>query len=199
MKRQAIIIVLLLAAIFILSVPEISLAEHKNGEWYATLKGGAYFPTGDLQDNDFETNFNGEIVLGRYLSPNLALEFGSGYFRTEANFPTVENDVWVIPVIANIKGIIPIGPAELFGGGGFGVYFANLDSNLSDPVLGYYTVRDNDAVFGGHFLAGANLDITKNLFLGIEGKYIFTADARLLDSKVNLDGFTATGCLGIRF
>jgi opacity protein-like surface antigen len=215
MKRSA-LIVLLLAVIFMLSLPATSLAEHKKWEGYLSFKGGAYFPTGDLEDYDFDSGFNGEVLLGMYVNKNLALEFGGGYFKTDASFSDAtgfweEDDVWVIPVIVNIKGVLPLKSVELFGGGGIGLYFANIDVEGydPDPLIGPFSGDDNDAIFGGHLLAGFNIDLSDKVFIGVEGKYIFTANNRFFCeqvscseihcAKINLDGFTLTGGLGFRF
>jgi len=204
MKRPA-IIVLLLAAIFILSVPTASFAEHKKGEGYIAVKGGAYFPTSeDLDNADFDTGFNGEVVLGMYYNKNLALEFGGGYFQTDASVSDAtgfheEDDLKVVPVVVNIKAVLPIQYVELYAGGGFGVYVGDIEADGFDPVVGNFSGDDDDTIFGGHVLVGANIDITKHVFIGVEGKYIFTSNARLFGSKINLDGFTATGVLGVRF
>ena len=215
MKRSA-IIVLLLAVIFVLSVPGTSLAEHKKWDGYLSFKGGAYFPTGDLQDLDFDSGFNGEILLGMYVNKNLALEFGGGYFKSDASFSDAtgfweEDDMWVIPVIVNIKGVLPLKGVELFGGGGLGLYFANIDVKGydPDPLIGPFDGDDNDAIWGGHLLAGFNIDLSDKVFIVVEGKYIFTANNRFFCeqvtacqvscAKVNLDGLTVTGGLGFRF
>jgi len=212
MKRTA-FIVLLTAVVFMVFVPAASYAEHKRWDGYLSFKGGAYFPTGDLEDYDFDSGFNGEILLGMYFNKNLALEFGGGYFQTDASFRAgafrEEDEVWVIPVIANIKGVLPLKNIELFGGGGFGVYFANIDVEGYDPLIGNFSAEDDDAVFGGHILAGFNVDLSDKVFIGIEGKYIFTADnhffcdqvgcSEVNCAKINLDGLTLTGGLGFRF
>ena len=216
MKRSAIIVPLLLVFIFILSAPSTSLAEHKKWDGYLSFKGGGSFPTGDLQDYDFGTGFNGEIVVGMYTSPNLALEFGGGYFQTDASYSDAtgfweEDDLWVIPVVVNIKGVLPLEAVELFAGGGFGLYFANIDVKGydPDPLIGPFSGDDNDAIWGGHLMAGFNINLSDRVFIGVEGKYIFTASNRFFCTdisacqvscaKINLDGFTATGVLGFMF
>ena len=204
MKRSA-IIVLLLAAIFILSLPAASLAEHKKGEGYIALKGGFYSPTSeDLRDNGFKTDLNVEAVIGMYANKNLALEFGSGYFQTDSSVSGAggfheKAEISVVPVIATIKAVLPIDFVELYGGGGVGLYVVNFDDKGFDPVAGSFSGEDNDVVIGGHLVAGANIDITRKVFLGVEGKYLFTTEAKLLSSRVNLAGYTVTGVLGIRF
>ncbi len=212
MKRSA-LIVFLLAVVFMVSAPTTSFAEHKKWDGYLSFKGGAYFPTGDLDDYDFDNGFNGEILLGMYVNKNLALEFGGGYFQTDASFSEgafwEEDDVWVIPVIVNIKGVLPLKSVELFGGGGLGLYFANIDVKGYDPLIGPFSVDDDDAIFGGHLLVGFNIDLSDKVFIGVEGKYIFTADNRFFCeqvscseiscAKINLDGLTLIGGLGFRF
>jgi hypothetical protein len=214
MKRTA-LIVLLLAVILMLSVPAASFAEHKRWDGYLSFKGGAYWPTGDLEDLGFDSGFNGEILLGMYVNKNLALEFGGGYFKTDASFRDgaawEEDDMWVIPVIVNIKGVLPLKSVELFGGGGFGLYFANLDVKgyNPDPLIGPFSGDDDDAIWGGHLLVGFNIDLSDKVFIGIEGKYIFTSNNRFFCeqvscsevhcAKINLDGLTLTGGLGFRF
>jgi len=196
MKRSAIIVSLLLAVIFILSAPATSLAEHKKWDGYLSFKGGAYWPTGDLQDADYDSGFNGEIVVGMYTSPNLALEFGGGYFQSTASIVAAGDDkVWVIPVVAKIKGVLPLKGVELFGGGGIGLYFVNIDVAGATPTTG----KDKDTVFGGQLLAGFNIDLSDRVFISLEGNYVFTAKAQLFNSKVNLDGLTLTGALGFMF
>ena len=203
MKRTA-LIVLMMAVIFMLSVPSTSFAEHQKWEGYLSFKGGWYWPTGDLQDLDFDGSFSGEVLIGMYINPNLAVEFGGGYFQTDdVNLVSGANrekhSVWVIPVIANIKGVLPLKAVELYGGGGVGLYFANYDIEGFDPTTGNYTTKSDDTVFGGHVLAGLNIDLSKRVFIEVEGRYIFTASARLFNEKVNLDGLTVTGGLGFRF
>lgn len=123
MKRSA-IIVLLSVSVFILSLPAASFAEHKKGEGYIAFKGGIYSPTSeDLRDAGFKSDFNLEAVVGMYANKNLALEFGSGYFQTEASVSGAsgsheEDDISVVPVIATIKAVLPIDFVELYGGGG---------------------------------------------------------------------------------
>ena len=204
MKRPA-IIVLLLAAIFILSVPTASFAEHKKGEGYIAFKGGIYSPTSeDLRDAGFKTDLNVEAVVGMYANKNLALEFGAGYFQTDSSVSGAggsheKAEISVVPVIATIKAVLPIDYVELYGGGGIGLYVVDFESNTFDPVAGSFSGDDNDTIIGGHVLAGANIDITRKVFLGVEGKYLFTTEAKLLSSKINLHGYTVTGVLGIRF
>ncbi len=196
MKRSA-ILVLVLSCLFILSLPFASFADDKKGG-YITIKPGAYFPTGDLNDKGFDNSFTGELTVGTYYTPNLALEAGVGYFQTEASKHGEDDDVWVVPVTITFKGVLPLKGAELTAGAGGGVYFANIDAKGSD-LSGHFSRDDSAVVAGAHVVAGVNVDVAPKIFLGVEGKYIVTTGADMLGGHVNLNGFMLTGVLGYRF
>lgn len=180
MKRT----VFILGIVLIFLMPLAALAQdHLNT---LNVKAGAYFPTGDLEDADFGTGFSGEVSYGRYLHPNFVTEFGVGYLRSE----DTSADVWAVPLTVTLKGVYPVNGVELFAGAGAGFYIveAEVDSET-----------DDDSVWGGHVVAGANVDINPTLFVGVEGKYIFTDEADFFGEKVNLNGFTLTANFGIRF
>lgn len=207
MKRTLV----LCALLCLVSVPALAVQPAN----YATLKLGGYFPqSNDLED--FSNGFNGEIALGHRFSPMFAGEFGIGYFKTDADFAgfdpfigtfTETDELTVIPVTLTAKAVFPVGPnAELFGGAGIGVYFAKAEADLSSSVLGSATFSDDDNAFGFHLVAGGNVNINPNVFVGGEVKYLW-ADASFsgttfgvpitVDSK--LDGITLTATIGFRF
>jgi opacity protein-like surface antigen len=201
MKRVSILFCVLF--IIILSFPVTGLADGKKGG-YAILKAGAFFPTEDLEDADFDSSFNGELVLGTYYNPNLALECAIGYYQTDRSvrFQDVkeEDDLFVVPITANIKGVLPLNGVELYGGAGFGVYIVHIDADVSGPdIVDISDDDDSDAVLGAQVMAGVNVDISRKIFLGVEAKYIFTDKADLFNSEINLDGLIVTGNIGYRF
>ena len=225
MKRLISTIFTLLFPMFFF-LPFSALGQDKPKTWiyghnYIAAKAGAYFPTGDLDDLDFDTGFNGEIVYGYRFNPNFALEGGVGYFQSNSEVSgtitdpvigtvtgTVDMDLWTVPVTVTAKGIYPIDNVELFAGAGIGLYFVNLDLDASGTISGgalgtisgTISTDDDDTIFGGHILAGANVNITPNVFIGIEGKYIITDEAEFFGVKFSeLDGFILTGNIGIRF
>ncbi|MGD9878183.1 outer membrane beta-barrel protein [Desulfococcus sp.] len=186
----------------------------------AVFKAGGYFPNNDL--DDFDTGFNAELALNRYLSPYFALEASIGYANTDdaanGNFYAVVNndvytiparadaDIHIIPVTASAKGVLPFNQGEVYLGGGLGVYYVYGDFDIQ--VAGFeVTADDHDAVLGAHIVAGLNINIDKRVFLGIEGKRIFTDEAELSDTiedipieaEFDLNGYTLTGQIGYRF
>jgi len=181
---------------------------------YVTLKGGIYSPQSDDLD-DFETGFNGEISVGHYFHPNFALELAVGYFETEdsvsgfipilGNF-TEKDEITAVPVTLAAKGIYPMGSAELFAAGGIGVYYIEGETDISTSALGRFAFDGDDAVFGFHLGLGGHMNIAENLFLGIEGKYLWaetefegSLSGVPIELNADLEGFMVTANLGLRF
>jgi len=184
---------------------------------YLTLKGGSYSPSAsfNLKNLNLETTFdaatktgvNGEIAIGHYFLPTLALELGVGYFKGKGSFATAPPhlmDFNVVPVILSAKAFIPVGPVDPYGEVGVGAYFTRFD------------VTDNGATFKGsstlglHAGAGVNVSVTPVVFVGVEGRYV-SANPSFGDQKIKLNdteyalngfklnGFTTTLAVGYRF
>ena len=201
---------------------------------YVTFKAGVYGPTGDLDDADYDTGLNGEVAFGHYIIPNLAFEAGIGHFSTEAEYPISYSDptlvlrgekkdeVTCIPLTITLKAVLPADRFELYLGGGFGLYFAELEGNVSatavvDGVPHGITAsfEDSDTPIGVHIIGGFTVDIYKSFFMGVEGKHIWTQEGKaqgaarlgvdeisgLIPLKIesNLNGYTVTGLIGFRF
>jgi outer membrane protein W len=175
---------------------------------YGVLKGGIYSPQND-QLTQFGVGFNGELAFGHYFNKNFALEFGSGYFQTNRSSSSNYGDATltfnVVPVILSIKGIIPLDKAvELHGIGGGGAYF--LWSSTSGSVNNQFNV-DNKTLAGGFLGLGINFMITPTVFLGLEGKYLWTSSVTVnnfnntssFTTDVNLNGIQATFNVGFLF
>jgi opacity protein-like surface antigen len=167
-------------------------AEHKG--LYVELKPGAYFPAGNLNDDGFDTVFTGGIAVGGYLNRNLAIEGEVGYFQTSSSQNGIDNALSVLPVTASLKAVLPFRGGEFSLGGGIGVYFASVDTKVNGS-----SQDDSGAAFGGHGLVGLSIDITPTIFVGAEGRYIFTTKADLYNTKENMDGGIVSGVLGFRF
>jgi opacity protein-like surface antigen len=166
------------------------------------LKLGAYSPQHDNME-DFNEGFNGEIFYGLRFHRNFAAELGAGYFKASGKFPGVDFSLKVIDILYTVKGIIPLGILDIYGGPGIGVYFAKV--NVSSTLPGFAGGdSDMSTSFGYHILAGANFNITREVFLGIEGKYFWAKTNESILPKggafgSHLDGATATANIGYRF
>lgn len=182
---------------------------------YFTFKVGQYSPTGDLDDAGFGSVFIGELSFGAYISENFSFEISGGSFKTDETFtyfvsgigPVSEKDeIKILPFLFTLKGHIPLKAAEIYGGLGVGLYFASIDIDIHTPVGPLY-FSDDDNVFGYHFLAGVNFNITEKWFLGIEAKKFITNDFSFYDTDqgvtlygdIDLDGYTISGQVGYRF
>jgi outer membrane protein W len=184
---------------------------------YLELKGGIYSPSANFNlkninlqtsfDTDTKTGVNGEIAIGHYFLPTVALELGAGFFKgkgTVASAPRRSVDFNVIPVVLTVKALIPMGAVHPYGEVGLGAYFTRFD------------VTDNGGSFRGastlglHAGAGIDVNVSPMVFLGLEGRYV-SANPSFGDQKIKLNdteyavngfklnGFTTTAALGYRF
>ncbi len=164
----------------------------------ATLKLGGYFPQHSDLDG-FDSGFNGEISLGHRVAPGFAVEGGLGYYETKGEFLTpvlivVSEKIKVVPLTLSLKGQTFFERFEPYVEAGIGVYF--IEDELSAP--GFVTESENDTQVGFHLGLGANYNVTQQVFLGLEGKYLWLkTDTFGVDMR--LDGITLTGNVGFRF
>jgi opacity protein-like surface antigen len=170
---------------------------------YVVVKGGFYAPSQsfDLSDYnggsqnhfDSKTGIDGELDIGHYFLPMLAVEFGSGYFQSK-NSSTADSTLKVVPVLLTGKVVLPLGIFEPYGEFGIGAYFTKLD--VTGSVSNFSGT--SDVAFGLHAGAGFNVDLSKQVFVGLEGRYLWARpDFGGQDIKIN--GFTTTANIGLRF
>jgi len=193
---------------FVLGLSFPAHADSKNPS-YLVLKGGIYSPQNDKLDK-FDTGFNGELAFGHYFNRNLALEIASGYFetratknaRSEISSAEAKLDINVVPLTIALKGIIPLDIWELYGIGGGGAYFLWTDSKISTDSRSSSSSDKYNQTLGGGFLGvGASVKVSPTVFLGLEGKYLWTSalTVKNIDTDTNLNGFIATFNLGFLF
>ena len=173
---------------------------------YVTLKGGVYSPSNSYKINTFnggstrhldsKTGFAGEVAFGHYFLPMLALELGGGYFESKGSPAAEAGDakLKVVPVLATIKALFPLGVVEPYGEFGIGAHFTKLE--VEGHVYNFNTT--SKITYGLHAGAGVNFNITDAVYLGVEGKYLW-AKPSYGGQDIKLDGFIATADLGFRF
>jgi outer membrane protein W len=177
--------------------------------FYFAFKGGIYSPrSSDL--NGFDNGFNGEFAFGFRFTPNIAAEFGLGYFNTGGEKTVVSGtsvnqrhydiDVW--PFTLTLKAILPYGKWDFFGLAGGGIYSVSVPYNANGyyhyPYPYYY--NDYDYIWGGYLGAGIHYNITKSIFLGVEAKYLWTEPAKFTSyDGFKLDGIISNAVIGFRF
>ena len=136
--------------------------------------------------------------------PNLYLGLESGWAGSK-NDDTVNIDpfgevkvdlkVTFIPVELNLKYAIPLSPDWVvdFGGGISYNYFKIKADNIDESA--------DDWLFGGQVFADINYKLSKQWFIGINGKYQFTEDLKFsrIDTKTNADNFRVGAQIGYMF
>jgi outer membrane protein W len=188
---------------------------------YVALKGGIYSPSKSFNlsnvnvettfDSNTRTGVDGELAIGHFFLPTLALELGIGYFRGTGSVAGTgllatsdQVDFDVVPVLVSAKVFMPAGPIDPYGELGIGVYFTKVDiSNNLNTFNGSTT-------FGLHTGVGLNVNINPAFFVGVEGRYVW-ANPSFGDQKIKLNdteytlngfelnGFTTTLALGYNF
>jgi opacity protein-like surface antigen len=180
---------------------------------YIILKPGLYSPQSDELD-DFRNGLNFEAGYGRYITKYIAAEaFFSTFYTTakfsgsDAVFGDFKEEDFISTTGANLalKGFAPLKFGELYAMGGAGIYFlgvdADVDGSLIDLDFADYTTK-----LGLFLGGGANFNITKRIFLGVEGKYLWletefkdTVAGVPFELDADMQGFTISGVIGFRF
>ncbi|MBM2829082.1 MAG: hypothetical protein HW408_1614 [Actinobacteria bacterium] len=168
---------------------------------YAQLKIGGFFPqTNDLDHFDAGGNF--EVGIGHRVAPGFAIEGNFGYFETKGTFnlPGIgsgDETFKVMPLTLSLKGQAFFDRFEPYAEAGIGVYF--IKDELNGTVLGFSgSDSENDTQLGLHVGLGGNYNITPQVFLGVEGRYLWLR-TDTFGVNVQLDGFLLTANLGYRF
>jgi opacity protein-like surface antigen len=175
---------------------------------YLTLKGGAFFPQGTFKRA--ESGFNGEIAYGVQFSRWIALELGSGYFEMRdtgrvsfgSNF-TLKGSMYAIPLTLTVKGILPLGPLDVYGLAGGGGYYVHAKGAVRTS-FGSTTGSIDTGLAGGFLGAGVAYNFTSRFFLGLEAKYLWTESASFTIQgerveSLKVEGVQGTAILGFRF
>lgn len=203
MKKTSILFLLL--AVALIGISSAASAEDEKPANYVLLKAGIYSPSMSFDLNNFnggrehldsKTGFAGEVAVGHYFLPILAIELGAGYFESDGS-PAAqpgETKLRVVPLIATGKVFLPLGIFEPYGLAGIGAYISDLEvSGTTNNFNG-----TTEVTYGFHAGAGFNINFSKNIFAGLEGKYLW-AEPSFGGQHVKLDGFVTTADLGFRF
>ena len=107
----------------------------------------------------------------------------------------------------NMRPVIVANKWEVYALAGLGIYLSEFKSKVDSNKLGDFIMDSEDSVFGINFGIGANYNVSKHVFFGMDGKYIITGNESFEETvsdvpvkvNVNLNGFQITATLGIRF
>lgn len=203
MKKSTVMVIVIATTLTGIITPAFAAENPAN---YLMLKAGVYSPSGSHDLNDFnggsttsldsKTGFAGEIAAGHYILPMVALEFGAGYFQSEGS-PAAqpgETKLKVVPLTATGKFFLPLGTVEPYGLFGIGAYITDLKvSGNTGNFSG-----SSEISYGLHAGGGVNFNLDKDMFVGLEGKYLWSKPS-FGGQDVDLDGFVTTVNMGLRF
>lgn len=200
--------------IFVLGVSLLGIApavyaedkDTRDNKKYFVVKGGRYAPGEKYAINDFnagttshldaKTGLNGELALGQYADPELALELGIGYFESRGA-PASEpgsTRLKAVPIVITAKGFVPLGALQPYLEAGVGIYYTRLE--VSGNTGGFSS--QSKTTYGMHAGFGFNIDLSSKLFIGLEGRYLWVKP-HYGGQPVKLDGFATSINLGFRY
>jgi outer membrane protein W len=203
MKSTRVLVLIIAIALVSLSATAFAALDSDS---YIAVKGGVYSPSdsydldnfndGETTHLDSKTGFAGEVVIGHYFLPVLAVELGAGYFESKGS-PAAgpgESKLKVVPVVATGKVFLPLGPFEPYGLFGIGAYISDLelDGNTNDFN------GSTEITYGLHAGAGFNINLSNDFFVGFEGKYLW-AEPSFGGDHIKLNGFVSTAMIGTKF
>jgi len=177
--------------------------------FYLAFKAGIYSPqSSDLEGSD--NGFSGEFMFGYRFHPNIAGEVGIGYFNTDVKetvgrTPYVGRDVdiYVCPITLTLRAILPYKKWDFFGFGGAGIYIVSREyDDYYDEDHHHHHHDDDydyDSKFGVYLGAGVHYNITPKIFVGVEGRYLWTDKVDLEYQEFRMDGIIAHAVFGFRF
>jgi len=148
---------------------------------------------------DTNTGWGGQLAAGHYFMSFLALEIESGYFEIhnskENSRELGDITLWIYPVLATVKVLLPLGIMEPYIEGGGGAYFSRVivDNNALNGPWTSGTKTSYSVHAGG----GLNIDLGNGVFLGFEGRTFWTRP-EWGQEDIQIDGYTITGVLGFR-
>ncbi len=155
---------------------------------YLELKAGGYFPTA-ADVHDYDAGFDGEIALGYAPDPGFAFEIQSGWLETRRSLAGGDRKLEVIPLAFAVKGTVPLGEFQPYATAGVGAYFVH--DQVGDA-------SDHSANFGGFVGIGGNWFLSRTLYLGLEGRFLWLR-SNTFSAGTRLDGPSLFGKLGFRF
>ncbi|HEY5996135.1 MAG TPA: porin family protein [Candidatus Deferrimicrobiaceae bacterium] len=154
---------------------------------YVVAKGGFYTPDSNGLDG-YGSGFAGEAAVGHEFARNLAGEVGVGYIKADKS--ATSGKLSAVPVTVTALAKLPLDVVELYAGAGLGVYNAKFEETGIPS--------SSDTAFGYHLTAGGRADLSRQLFVGAEFRYLW-AKATFDRTDLKLDGYTASVDLGFRF
>jgi len=174
---------------------------------YIQLTGGVYFPTGDLKTLLYDPSATLELAYGRHFHENFVLEFAGGLLHAEGGSDSTvqlffrDRDLITWYGTLTPKAVYTQDRLELFGGGGVGAYYVNLE--LYDRTPGSPDFKEKQWMFGAHAVAGFGFAVTPFWQVGFDGQFLWTEQKvftnQTISQPVELVGFKVRLNIKLRF
>jgi hypothetical protein len=201
------IVVAVVLVVLLPAAGQCQTIRQKSSKYYASLRAGAFFP----DRGEFDDGFSGEVSIGVYLSPNLAIEGSlgvvwigdfNGSIDTVFGPVPADIDVTATPLTFTVKGILPYKRTEFYLAAGGGVYFLRAEASFFS--FGWPSfIDENEVVLGGHLATGFTVEVERTIFVGLEARYTSTdsADMRIANTSLDIEmqGTSLTVIAGFRF
>lgn len=173
---------------------------------FLALKPGLYSPQDSALDG-LDEDFSGTVAFGEYTSETFA--WGVELTHAAASFDGkfVEDELTFNAAKLFLTWVKPLGKRRrrkgefhfTLGGGIYSVEAEHKEAGISD--------KGRDDIYGGEVGLGFNYNLSKRFFIGIEGRYLLTTDAKVLLNvggvatpiEFSLDGYAVMGSFGVRF
>lgn len=216
MKKTIVSKLAVLAVMLVMSaIPAIASEPDQNNK-YVRVNLGAYQPTGQLDDENYDIGIDLYLSFGRELTPYLGIEAGLDSIISDNDFYGSNSTVGAYDqenvIIGNgltftVKGIIPAEPIRMYAGGGLGLYAVTLATEIDTSRRDDFDKSETDFTVGAHVVAGLDFAINDHWFVNIEGKYRIIEDVDIYEIVASipvayngdLDGFSVTTGIGFRF
>ena len=154
---------------------------------YLEVQAGPLWFINDFDDLDVGGDIEG--IIGARILPFLSSEARSGYIWGEDS----DSDLWAVPILGNLRLTIPLLLFKPYAGAGIGTFY--LHTHESRPNV---SATVHDWVFGWNAFAGLDLRLGP-VILGVEIKYLGTAEADTARGQASLEGVSLLANLGFRF
>ena len=169
---------------------------------YIVLKGGVYFPQNDDVKDFTDDGIDLEVAIGKFTSKffmvDLGGELGVGFFQTRFT-EGAKVTTKFFPITLNLLGKYPVGPVDIYGGGGMGAYISKTEVTVLEQ-----SDSEVHTFYGFQTLIGGKYNLANDLFFGLEGKYLWTKTPEIIlmgvpISDLHYDGFIVTLNIGTNF
>lgn len=171
---------------------EVSHSMHFFHDEYIAFRAGPYWGAGSK--NKVDTGFFGEIEFGHQIDESAAVQLQVGLLEGDDTTRGVKTEVSSMPIMIGGTGEWAIDRAELFFGASVGIAITEVRTKT-----GAGSESDTKNMYAGSLRLGARYWATDDLFVGVDGLYIFSTTRKYEGVSTDIDGFAVMLGFGLGF